>query len=335
MKRRRGIAFRRWFAVLLAAAVLALPLPSPRDPGALAEEQVTPRAEYWRQVREGVEGVTAVQGQETGVLIQGMGQNWRQLRNGPVAALGVGLIGIVVLVLGAFYLWRGQVKIDRPRTGRRIERWNLAERALHWYTATLFIFLALTGLAILYGRAALIPLIGHEAFAAFAGVAKWTHNVGGLMFIVGLVAMLAVWIRDNIPRRVDIDWFLAGGGLVGHKHPSAGRMNGGEKAWFWLLASAGILVSVSGLVLDFPNFGQERLVLQLSHLLHVAMTMLLIAGALGHIYIGTVGTEGALEGMTTGYVDVAWAEQHHDLWCEELREKGTSADKPTPLASKV
>ena len=49
--------------------------------------------------------------------------------------------------------------------------------------------------------------------------------------------------------------------------------------------------------------------------------MVLIVGALGHIYVGTIGTEGAFEGMISGQVDESWAEQHHDVWCEEVRER--------------
>ncbi|MDV3240237.1 MAG: formate dehydrogenase subunit gamma [Methylocaldum sp.] len=298
-----------------------------------AESVVNPRSDYWRQVREGVQGYTAVKGQETNVLIQGGGQNWRRLRNGPIASYGGVLLGVVVFALGAFYLWRGQVKLSQPRSGETLVRWTLAERVLHWYTALLFIFLAITGLSLLYGRALLIPLVGHKAFSVYAEIAKLLHNFIGPLFIVGLLLMFVAWVRDNLPSRIDIDWLRAFGGMVGDRHPSAGRMNAGEKMWFWLLASGGLAVSVSGLLLDFPNFGQERWLLQLSHLIHVVFALVLMAGALGHIYIGTIGTEGALEGMVRGRVDKSWAIQHHDLWCEQLAadESGSSVPDRPPL----
>lgn len=302
-----------------------------------APEAINPLAVYWRQVREGVAGYTAVKGQESNVLIQGSGQNWRQLRNGPIAGWGGAALGISVFALGAFYLWRGKVPLSHPRTGETVERWSLGERVLHWYTAILFLWLAFSGLSLLYGRALLIPILGHAVFSVWAEIAKVSHNFIGPLFIAGLLLMIASWVRDNIPNRLDIEWFKAYGGLVGDQHPSAQRMNGGEKVWFWLLALGGVLVSLSGLALDFPNFGQERWLMQLSELAHVVFALLLIVGALGHIYIGTIGSEGALEGMVSGKVDKSWAIQHHDLWYEEVingeSESGPSPPKAADLAA--
>jgi len=290
---------------------------------AVAAEPSNPIADYWRKVREGVSGYTAVSGQETNVLIQGAGQNWRQLRNGPVATLTAWLVAATVFALGVFFLWRGKVKLSAPRTGEMVPRWSIGERLLHWYTALLFIGLAVTGLSLMFGRAVLIPLVGHENFAAYAEFGKLIHNYAGPLFIVGLLLMIVMWLQDNIPNKIDIQWFKAFGGLVGSEHPSAERMNGGEKAWFWLLSVAGIGVSVSGLALDFPNLGTDRVFLQLSHLVHTITAALLIVGALGHIYIGTIGTEGAFEGMISGEVDSTWAEQHHDLWLEGVKVQKT------------
>ncbi|HET8807990.1 MAG TPA: formate dehydrogenase subunit gamma [Methylophaga sp.] len=284
-------------------------------------EQTNQRSDIWRQVRQNVEGVTTVKGQETNELIQAAGQNWRQLRNGPLATYGSWLLSFVIIAITAFYLWRGQVKINHPRSGETVERWTLNERRLHWTTATLFILLAITGLSLLYGRVVLIPLFGYPGFSAYATVAKWTHNVLGPVFMVALFIILIKWFKDNLFTKVDIQWFKDFGGMVGDKHPSAGKFNGGEKVWFWTLATAGVALCFSGLVLDFPNFGQEREVIIVAHLIHLLTALLLMAFSLGHIYIGTLGTEGALEGMTTGHVDTAWAEQHHDLWLQEVREK--------------
>ena len=299
------------------------------EPSTFAAETTNPIADYYRKVREGLSGYTAVTGQETSVLIQGSGQNWRQLRNGPIAALSAWMIAATVFALGCFFLWRGKVKLTHPRTGELVSRWSIGERVLHWYTALLFIGLTLTGLSLLFGRALLIPLLGHESFALYAEFAKLIHNYAGPLFIVGLLLMIVNWLKDNIPNKIDIQWFKDFGGLVGSVHPSAERMNGGEKAWFWLLSIAGIGVSVSGLALDFPNLGTERVMLQLSHMVHTLTAALLIVGALGHIYIGTLGTEGAFEGMVCGKVDTSWAEQHHDLWYEEVKiQAKTAIDKP-------
>ena len=254
-------------------------------------------------------------------MIQGSGQNWRQLRNGPLATYGSWMIGFTLAVLALFYLWRGQVKMTHPRSGQTIERWTLNERRLHWLTAGLFVILSITGLSLLYGRAVLIPVFGHHGFAAYAAIAKFTHNILGPAFMIGLLVMIVKWFKHNFLNKVDLEWFKAFGGMVGDKHPSAEKLNGGEKLWFWTLATAGVALCLSGLVLDFPNFDQEREIIQISHLIHLLTALVLIAFAFGHIYIGTVGTEGALEGMVTGQVDTAWAQQHHDLWLNQIEQE--------------
>ena len=310
--------------IIMLLAIFLLPLSGYMVNGfAQAEqqaEQTNPRADTWRQVRQGNEGYSAVKGRETDELIQGSGQNWRQLRNGPMTTYGSWLLAAVLLALTTFYVTRGRVELTHPRTGKTIERWTLNERRLHWVTAILFVILAITGLSLLYGRHVLIPLFGYPGFSAYATVAKWLHNVLGPVFMLGLLTMLVKWLKHNFINKTDIAWFKAFGGMVGDNHPSAERMNGGEKLWYWTLASAGIALCLSGLVLDFPNFDQEREIIQLSHLIHLSTALVLIAFSFGHIYIGTIGTEGALEGMVTGQVDVAWAEQHHDLWLKEVQQ---------------
>jgi len=314
-----------WTGIIMLLAIFLLPMTGYIATGfATAETEVSeanPRADYWRQLRDNADGYSAVKGRETNELIQGSGQNWRQLRNGPLATYGSWLIGFTVAVLALFYLWRGKVELTHARTGETIERWTLSERRLHWVTAVLFVILAITGLSLLYGRAVLIPIFGHHGFSAYAGIAKFSHNVLGPAFMIALLLMLVKWLKNNFFNKVDLAWFKAYGGMIGDNHPSAEKLNGGEKLWFWTLATAGVALCVSGLVLDFPNFDQERELIQLSHIIHLVTALVLIAFSFGHIYIGTVGTEGALEGMVTGQVDTAWAKQHHDLWLQDVEQK--------------
>ena len=168
--------------------------------------------------------------------------------------------------------------------------------------------------------------MGAKGFAAWAELAIWLHNNLGPVFAGFVVVMIAMWIRHNIPTAADFRWFSKGGGLVGKGHPDAGFLNGGEKVWFWFICTAGLAVVASGLVLDFPNWGFSRDEMQLANLIHGVGSIAWIAFWFGHAYIGTVGTEGALEGMTTGYVDEAWAKQHHNLWVAELKEGGGEVD---------
>ncbi|MCH9697466.1 MAG: formate dehydrogenase subunit gamma [Gammaproteobacteria bacterium] len=288
-----------------------------------------PRSAVWRKVREGRQGYSAVSGPESGQLIEASGEVWRRIRNGPLAVYGGWAMLVTAILLVLFYLIRGQVKLTDPKTGIKLLRWSGFERFIHWYTAILFIVLSLTGLSILFGRSLLIPLIGHEAFAIWAIAAKLIHNYSGPLFMAGLFTMIVIWVKDNLPDKYDINWLKAFGGLIGNNHPSAARMNAGEKLWFWLLSLCGILISLTGLILDFPVIEQERMILQVTHLIHLSSAILLLIGALGHIYIGTIGTQGALEGMMNGEVDETWAKQHHDIWYQQETERLAELNKPS------
>ena len=230
-----------------------------------------------------------------------------------------------------FHMTVGKSKLER-RTGRKVLRWTLFERVLHWYVAILFILLTLTGLSILYGRAVLIPIFGNDGFAAYAQFSKYVHNYLSLFFVLGLVIMLVAWFRENILTKVDWEWLKGGGGYLG-KHIHAHKVNGGEKIWFWILFVAGIALMISGIVLLFPNLGFTRETMQGADIIHGITALILSAVVLGHIYLGTLGNEGSFEGMISGEVDEAWAKQHHDLWYEETGGKGEAAketQKGTP-----
>jgi formate dehydrogenase subunit gamma len=282
------------------------------------EEAVNPRAEYWRAVRGGIEGYSAVSGQETGVLIQNGGQNWREIRNGPISFYGGSFIIFVLLVLVAKHIVKGKDKLD-ARTGRTVTRWSAFERVMHWYVAITFIILAITGMSLMFGRAVLIPLMGKEGFAAWAQLAKPIHDYLSLPFAAGLFLLLLTWIGKNGLKSYDIEWLKSAGGAIGGGHPPAGFFNAGEKIFYWLLFIAGVALTVSGFYLLFPNLETVRESMQFWHIIHSATGLLLIAVALGHMYMGSIGTEGAFEGMVSGEVDEGFAKQHHSVWYEEVK----------------
>jgi formate dehydrogenase subunit gamma len=282
-----------------------------------ASDDANPRAEYWRAVREGVQGYSAVSGPETGVLIQNGGQNWRQVRNGWVANYGAWALLAMVAVLAVYHLLTGGYKMP-DRTGRKIFRWPGLDRFIHWYTAVLFIVLAITGFSLLWGRAVLIPVMGKEGFAAWANIAKPVHDYLALFFTAGLVVMILKWMHHNIPKAYDLEWFLKGGGYLGGGHPPAGFANAGEKALYWTLVLAGGAMVVSGVYLLFPNLGTERAGMQLANMVHGISSLVCTVFIVMHIYLATIGSEGALEGMMTGYVDEQYAKNHHPLWYDEI-----------------
>ncbi|MDH5661077.1 MAG: formate dehydrogenase subunit gamma [Gammaproteobacteria bacterium] len=317
-----------WTFLFMILSVVLLPLGSYVYTDLVASAQAAdqgatsnPRSNYWRAVRGGQEGYTATKGQETNVLIQNGGENWRNLRNGPMATIGGFALIFTLLAIIAYHMKHGAMKLDEGRSGKTITRWSKFDRILHWSTAVLFILLSITGLSLLFGRAVLIPILGLEGFAVYADFAKTIHNYLGPLFVAVLLILVLSWLKNNILNHDDIRWFKSGGGgIVGHKHVSCGRFNAGEKVWFWLVTILGLAVGITGLILDFPNFDQSRNMMQNTNLIHATISMAWLAVAFGHIYIGTVGSEGSLDGMVTGEVDENWAKQHHDLWYDEVKQ---------------
>lgn len=309
--------------VLVVSVVLPTVVTFVAAQGVAAEN---PQAEFWRAVRQGTAGYSAVKGPEANVLIDSRGEDWRNLRNGPVAGWGAAAMGGMVVLLLLYSILHGRVRIEGGRSGRTVPRWSLFNRTLHWYTATLFIVLTITGLSLLYGRAVLIPWMGLEAFSVYAAFSKVVHNYAGPAFALGVLLILVLWLRFNLPERTDWQWLKSGGGLIGRgKHPHCGFMNPGEKIFtYGSMLVLGVVVVLTGFVLDFPNVPQARETYQLSQLLHDAAALLWITIMLGHIYLGLWGVEGALEGMVTGEVDENWAKQHHDLWFEQVKHESAA-----------
>jgi formate dehydrogenase subunit gamma len=170
--------------------------------------------------------------------------------------------------------------------------------------------------------------VGPEAFTAISQWGKYAHNFLAFPFTLGLVIMLLIWLKDNIPNTRDLAWFKAGGGLIGNEHPESGRFNGGQKMVFWITVLGGAVVAVSGYLLVFPFFFTDVAGMQLSHIIHSLLSVLMIAAMLAHIYIGSIGMDGAFDAMGTGQVDLNWAKQHHGLWVQEELAKGRTASPP-------
>jgi formate dehydrogenase subunit gamma len=336
---------------------------SPDDAAGMASQLGTlggaSDAEVWRALRYGLEDVKVSSGgAESRVLIQDAGMWWLEFRKGPLATYGAWLMGGTLAMLALFYLIRGKIRIDGEKTGRTVTRFQAVERFGHWLMAGSFVVLAITGLIVLFGRMVIIPLMGHEAFSTIALGSKWVHNNISWAFMLGLVMVFFMWVLHNLPNRTDLKWLAVGGGIFTKGvHPPAKKFNAGQKLIFWSVIVFGASISASGLSLLFPfelpMFAKTFVILndtglpqalglgvlpetlapheemQLATLWHTIVAFILIAIILAHIYIGSVGMEGAFDAMGSGEVEEQWAREHHGLWLEELQEKG-HAPEPAP-----
>jgi formate dehydrogenase subunit gamma len=253
---------------------------------------------------------------ESDVILQRGGNTWRSWRNGPIAAISGTLLIVVPILIWGLYVTVGPSRLERPETGHPVGRFSSWERTIHWATAISFLLLALTGLIILFGKKLLLPWMGHFPYAWLAIIAKYIHNFIGPLFILCSIILFVTFVRDNFWRRYDWTWLRR----IGRGHAPAGRFNAGEKLWFWLgVFFLGLVMSVTGIILDFVDLGQSRYILQIANYFHLAGATLYIAAAMGHIYIGTLGTPGAYHAMRYGTVDEEWAREHHDLWYDEVK----------------
>lgn len=311
--------------------------------------------ELWRALRYDTADITVSAGGPVAeTLMQSSGMAWLEFREGPLSTYGgwllLGTLGALVL----FYLLRGRIAVDGGLAGRTVIRFQFIERFAHWLLAGSFIVLGLTGLAILFGRTVIVPLFGHEANTVLLTASMAIHNNVAWAFIVSLAMILVMWVWHNIPNRLDLVWFAQMGGIIGSKHPPAKKFNAGQKIIFWSCIVFGSLISATGLSLifpfEFPLFEQAfalinatglpgllgiaplpevltpQAEMQLAQILHAGLAFVLMAIIIAHIYIGSVGMEGASGAMTTGEVDEAWAHQHHSIWLDELKEKEARSD---------
>ncbi len=308
-------------------------------------------SELWRMIRQGGQGNVVGGDPNSGLMIQSQGEDWRKLRNEELPRYSAWAILGILLLLSLFFAIRGRIKIEHGKSGKTITRFAMIERASHWLLASSFIILALTGLNLIFGKSLLLPIIGAGAFSSLTIFGKFVHNYVGFAFMVALVMVAVLWIKHNLPSRHDIVWFLKGGGMIGLGHPPAKKFNAGQKIIFWVVILCGVSISMSGWALLNPftttmmadtaalansifgtSFATDLAPIheqQLQTTWHSIMAVFMIVVIIAHIYIGSVGMEGALDAMTTGEVDENWATEHHSLWVEEVKSGGGKSTSKT------
>jgi formate dehydrogenase subunit gamma len=308
-------------AVALAFMVATVAPVSAQQPNSVNPTASSVQEQQLLKELSKIEGRGTIPDVRSYVIEHPAGRDWRQYHTVTLKWIGAIAILGAILLLVIFYLVRGSVRIESGRSGIKIVRFTAFERFVHWLTAACFIVQAVSGLNITFGRALLLPLLGPEAFTTFSEMAKYAHNFLSFPFTLGVIVIFFMWIAGNIPNKVDVEWAKRGGGIVGHDHPPAYRFNAGQKAIFWVQMLGGTAMVVSGYLLIFPFYGTTVADMQLAEIAHATLAMLYIAAMIGHIYIGSLGMEGAFEAMSQGTVDLNWAKEHHSLW---LTEEGAS-----------
>jgi formate dehydrogenase subunit gamma len=327
------IATIRFIAGALAlafiiATVTPVPVSAQGGPTAATSEQ-----QLMQQLKGGViAGQVSIPDKKAGNLIHPAGRDWRSFHTVTLKWIGgIAILGMLALLI-IFYLWRGTMKIEGGRSGRTIVRFNAFERFVHWLTASTFIILGLTGLNITFGRALLLPWMGPESFSAWSEWAKYAHNYLSFAFTIGVVLVFLMWIGQNFPTAADVEWLKMGGGMgKGGGHAPAHKYNAGQKLLYWFIVIGGAAMIITGYMLMFPfYYGMTVGNMETAEVFHGVVGMLFIALILAHIYLGTLGMEGAFESMSEGTVDLNWAKEHHNLWVEEEMGRGAGGARTQP-----
>ena len=315
-------------------------------------KQVQPgnNAPMWRQVGSGVTGYSSLpksEAPEAGNLIQSFvqypvskvtnaGEAWRQVRNNWIIPYGGAILLIVLGAIALFYWRKGEMRLHAPETGRQIERFTPLERSAHWANAIAFVALAVSGVVMAFGKFFILPVIGLTLFGWLTYALKNLHNFAGPLFAVSLVIVFFTFLKDNVPRKEDWTWIVKGGGMLSGQEVASHRFNAGEKVVFWGgVTFLGLSIIGSGLMLDklVPGLVYERSTMQISHMVHAVAAVLIMAMFIGHIYLGTIGMQGAYKGMRTGYVDETWAKEHHELWFDDVKSGKIPAQRSQPLVA--
>ena len=313
----RGIVSALALAALVAfAAPASAQQPNSVNPTASAVQE----QQLLNQLKT-IQGLGTIPDTKSYVLEHPAGRDWREFRTVTLLWIGgVAIVGMIVMLV-LFYLWRGSIKLRSGFSGKTILRFNMFERFVHWLTAVSFIVLGITGLNITFGRSLLLPWMGPEAFSTWSEWAKYSHNYLSLAFTLGVLLMFVMWIGENFPTAADAEWLKEGGGMFDKEdrtHPPAWKFNAGQKLLYWAVIVSSIAMMISGFMLMFPFYGGLTVgSMELAEVFHGAVGVLFVALILGHIYIGTIGMEGAFDAMSDGNVDLNWAKEHHNLWVEE------------------
>jgi formate dehydrogenase subunit gamma len=315
---------------LVVMLAFTLPASAQQQPGVVNPQASSVSEQQLLDQLSRIEGRGTIPDTRSYVIEQPAGRQWRTFHQVYLHWIGGIAICAILILLVTFYLWHGPLRFEGERSGRKMLRFTVFERFVHWMTAVCFVILAISGLNITFGKELLLPLMGPSAFSPWSQAAKYAHNFLGFPFTIGVVLMFLMWAARNLPTRADVQWMKQGGGMLGGHEPPSYKFNAGEKMIFWIVVIGGGATATTGYLLLFPFYGTNIAAMQLAQVVHSVVGVLYIAAMLVHVYMGTIGMEGAFEGMANGEVDVNWAKSHHSLWYEEEMAHTTKTRSTVP-----
>lgn len=201
---------------------------------------------------------------------------------------------------------------------RRVMRYTLTERIVHWVAGFSYVYLLLSGLAFYSPH-----LFWLAAILGGGQTARFWHPIFGVAFAGTVLRMYQIWSRDMRITDVDRAWSREMGHYIRNEDenlPPIGRFNYGQKQLFWLMFYGGMALLLTGLVMWFPELipWKANWLKLGADFLHTAFALLTIGGFIIHVYMGTAVVRGGYTSIIRGEVSESWARHHHKLWLDEV-----------------
>jgi len=234
-------------------------------------------------------------------------------------------LGVVLGVPAVFflhYLIIGPMIFSHDR--KKIYVFTIFNRIVHTIAVIAFVFLIPTGLIIVFGS----TFGGGE----FVRTSKEIHSIATLLFIISVIPMLFMWLKDMLPSFDDIKWMMILGGYLNkRKDPiPAGKFNAGQKMWFWIATLGGIVMILTGGIMFFQDFKLDMLasfgisqidLLRLSAIVHNVLGLAVVALFFIHIYMSVFAIKGAIHSIITGYKEEEEVEILHSTFYKKLKKE--------------
>ena len=218
----------------------------------------------------------------------------------------------------------GIVRGRRDEARPRLLRFDHAERATHWATATLFFILMATALPLYFVQVE--SLVGRRAL--IAEIHTWAGVALPVPLIVSLLGPWGSRLRRDI-RRVnlwtagELRWLRS---LGRERIDAPDKFNPGQKLNALFTGGAIVVMLATGSILKWYRFFPLDWRTGATFV-HDVLALSVFLVVTGHIAFALTHP-GALRSMFTGWVTEPWAERHASGWLDE--ERSVTSVLPTP-----
>ncbi|MGA1932186.1 formate dehydrogenase subunit gamma [Arcobacter sp. YIC-464] len=231
------------------------------------------------------------------------------------------ILVIVPLIFTIHYLIIGPKKFNHD--GKKYYVFSLFNRIIHAIAAISFLIIIPTGIIMMFGS----TFGGGE----FVKACKELHAISTVLFMISVIPMFLMWLKNMLFTKEDIKWFMIlGGYLSKEKRPiPAGKFNAGQKMWFWVCTLGGIVMIFTGATLYVQDlnlsvlsmFGLTKIeMLRLCIIIHNILGLAMTALFFTHIYMSIFAIKGAIASIINGYKEEDEIAILHSSYYKEINK---------------